>query len=72
MRIDNLYMVGKMFKSISLDSVWSSRTCLANLGVRSCPVRKLKCPVRSSPRVDKVLLSNLYIVSSHQVCMYIL
>ena len=30
-----------MFKNISLDSVWSGETCLANLGVQSCPVRKL-------------------------------
>ena len=34
---------------ISPDSVRSGRTCPANLGVRSCPVRKLICPVRSSP-----------------------
>ena len=36
-----------MFKSP--DSVWSGRTCPANLGVLSCPVRKLICPVLSSP-----------------------
>ena len=34
MRIDNLYLVGKMFKNISPDSVRSGRTCPANLGVR--------------------------------------
>ena len=33
----------------SPDLVRSGRTCPANLGVRSCPVRKLICPVRSSP-----------------------
>ena len=49
MRIDNLYLVRKMFKSIRPDSVLSSRTCLANLGVRSCPVRKLIRPVWSRP-----------------------
>ena len=38
-----------MFQNISPDSVRSGRTCPANLGVRSCPVRKLICPVRSSP-----------------------
>ena len=38
-----------MFKNISPDLVLSGRTCLANLGVRSCPVRKLICPVRLSP-----------------------
>ena len=38
-----------MSKNISPDSVWSGRTCPANLGVLSCPVRKLICPVRSSP-----------------------
>ena len=38
-----------MSKNISLDSVRSGRICPANLGVRSCPVRKLICPVRSSP-----------------------
>ena len=35
MRIDNLYLVGKMFKNISPDSVRSGRTCPANLGVLS-------------------------------------
>ena len=40
-----------MFKNISPDSVLSGRTCLVNLGVRSCPVRKLMCPVRSSPTI---------------------
>ena len=30
-----------LFKNISPDSVRSSRTCSANLDVRSCPVRKL-------------------------------
>ena len=49
MRIDSLYMEGKMLKNISPDSVRSGRTCPANLDVRSCPVRKLICPVRSSP-----------------------
>ena len=34
-----------MFKNISPDSVQSSRTCPANLGVRSCPV--LSGPVQS-------------------------
>ena len=38
-----------MFKNISPDSVRCGRICPANLGVRSCPVRKLICPVRSSP-----------------------
>ena len=52
MRIDNLYLVGKMFKNISPDLVRSGRSCLANLGVRSCPVRKLICPVWSSPTVQ--------------------
>ena len=49
MRIDNLKLVGKMFKNISPDSVWCGRTCPANLGVRSCPVGKLICQVRSCP-----------------------
>ena len=39
-----------MFKIISPDSVRSGRTCPANLGVRSCSVRKLICPVQSSPK----------------------
>ena len=52
LRIDNPYLVGKMLKSISPDSVRSGRTCPANLSVRSCPVRKLICPVRSSPRIE--------------------
>ena len=56
MRIDNPYLVGKMLKSISPDSVRSGRTCPANLGVRSCPVRKLICPVRSSPNLGLLVL----------------
>ena len=36
--IDNLYLTGKIFKNIRPDSVRFGRTCLANLGVRSCPV----------------------------------
>ena len=38
-----------MSRNISPESVRFGRACLANLGVRSCPVRKLICPVRSSP-----------------------
>ena len=38
-----------MFKNISPDSVPCGRTCKANLGVRSYPVRKLICPVRLRP-----------------------
>ena len=49
-RIYKPYLLSKMFNNISLDSVRSGRTCPANLGVRSCPVRKLRCPVRSSPK----------------------
>ena len=41
-----------MSRNISPDSVRSGRTCLANLGVRSCPVRKLICPVRWSPNLE--------------------
>ena len=43
------YLVCKMFKNVSPDLVWSSRTCLANLGVQSCPVRKFICSVRLRP-----------------------
>ena len=49
MRIDNPYLEGKMFKDVSPDLVLSGRTCPANLGVWSCPVRKLVCPLRFSP-----------------------
>ena len=42
-----------MSKNISPDSVRSGRTCPANLGVRSCPVRKLICPVRLSPTFER-------------------
>ena len=49
MAIETRYLVGKMFKNISPDSVRSGRTCPAKLGVRSCPVRKLICPVQLSP-----------------------
>ena len=49
-----------MFNNISPDSVRSGRTCPANLGVRSCPVRKLICPVRLSPTVN-VLIYILWI-----------
>ena len=52
MRIDNLYLLGKMFKNISPDSVQSGRRCLANLGVWSDPVRKLICPVWLSLTFD--------------------
>ena len=40
-----LYLYGKMFKNVSPDSVQSGRTCPANLGVGSSPVRKLIYPV---------------------------
>ena len=52
-----VYLYGKIFEIISPDSVRSGRTCPANLGVRSCPVRKLICPVRSSPMLLKGLSS---------------
>ena len=39
----------KCLRNRSPDSVGSGRTCLANLGVRSCLVRKLICPVQLSP-----------------------
>ena len=42
-----------MFKNVSPDLVWSGRTRPANLGVRSCPVSKLICPVRLSPKLPK-------------------
>ena len=38
-----------MSKNISPDLVPSGRNCPVNLGIRSCPVRKLICPVRLSP-----------------------
>ena len=37
-----------------MDSVPSDRTCPANLGVLSCPVRKLTSPVQSSPMIKKM------------------
>ena len=52
-RIDNPYSVCKMFKNISPDLVRSGRTCPTNLGVRSCPVRNLICPVWLSPTFGK-------------------
>ena len=45
-----VYLFGKMFKIISTDSVRSSRSCPVTFDVRSCPVRKLIYPVRSSPK----------------------
>ena len=49
------------------DSVQSGRTCLANLGVRSFPVRKLICPVRQSPKLNpKSKLFSIYVHT--QVC----
>ena len=36
-------------KNVSPDLVQSGRTCPANFGVQSCPVRKLICPVRLNP-----------------------
>ena len=53
MRIDNLNLVGKMFENVSPGSVRSGRTCPANLGVQSCPVRKLISPVPPSPSADQ-------------------
>ena len=47
MRIDNPYLVGKMFKNVSPDSVNSGPVW--QICVRYCPVRKLICPVRLSP-----------------------
>jgi hypothetical protein len=38
-----------MFKNICPDLVQSGRICPANLGVQSCPVRKLICSVQLSP-----------------------
>ena len=49
MRIDNPNLVGKMFEYVYQDSVRSDSTCLANLGVWSCLVSKLICPVWLSP-----------------------
>ena len=49
-----------MFKNISPDLVRSGRICPANLGVRSRPVRKLICPVRSSPSSWDNVLSTQY------------
>ena len=57
MRIDNLYMVGKMFRNISLDSVQSVRTCLENLGFLSGPVWKIICHM-SSPSIKFVVELN--------------
>ena len=45
MRIDNLYLVGKMFKSISPDSVRSGRTCPENVGVLSGQETHMPSPV---------------------------
>ena len=44
-----------MFRNISPDSVRSGRTCPANLGVQSCLVRKLICPVRLSPTLISLI-----------------
>ena len=44
--------------------------CPANLGVRSCPVRKLICPVRSSPTVYLPSISILIIIFSILIFKY--
>ena len=44
-----------MFKNISPCLVRSCKTCPANLGVRSCLVKKLICPVRLSPKSADLL-----------------
>ena len=49
-----------MFKNISPDLVRFGRTCLANLSVRSCPVRKLICSVQLSPRWHKMAISSVF------------
>ena len=48
-RIDNSYLVCRMFMNISPDPFQSFRTCPANSGFRCWPVKKLIRPVRSSP-----------------------
>ena len=58
------YQVRTMFKNISPDLVRSGRTCPVNLGVHSCPVRKLICPVRLSPRRYPYKMSNIKFVQS--------
>ena len=58
LRIDNQYLASKMFRNVSPDSVRSGRTCLANFGVRSCPVRKLICPVPLSPMLNDWCLTS--------------
>ena len=60
MRIDHLCLVGKIEVRI--------QSCLANLGVPSCPIRKLKCPVKLSPIYRKYKYSN----SSNKTCVFIL
>ena len=45
-------------RNISPDLVRSGRTCLANLGVRSGPVRKLICPVQLSPSFRDKFIDN--------------
>ena len=48
-KIDNSYLVCRMFMNISPDPFQSFRTCPANSGFRCWPVKKLIRPVRSSP-----------------------
>ena len=57
-----VYLFVKMFKSISSDSVWSGRTCPANLGVRSCLVRKFICPVWLSLKLKTLIQCFIYLV----------
>ena len=50
-----------MFKNVSPDLVRSGRTCPENLGVWSCPVRKLICPVRLSPNRNTITVSHFFV-----------
>ena len=57
------YLVCKIFRNVSPDLVRSGRTRPANLGVLSCPVRKLICPVQLSPkswRLDQFIYASYF------------
>ena len=69
MRIDNLNLLGKMFKNISPDSVWSGRTSPANLGVGFCLVRKFIWPVQLSPSATETGLSALLLINHRNARM---
>ena len=61
-----------MFKNIGSNSDWSSSSCPATLGVWSCTVGKLICPLWSSPSLCSCSFYLLHCSKEHSVRPYLL